>query len=310
MEDLYAVLGVSENASSVDIKKAYRGLSMKYHPDRTGGNTEKFQKINEAYQTLGDPQKKQTYDMQKNNPLLGALGGAFPNEDFINMFFGGGMGGMHRGQHGSMFPEGARVHIFRNGQPVHMGGMHQRMQKPAPIIKSIEITLAQAYTGINIPIEIERWVHEEGSKKMEKERIYVDIHPGVDDNEMIIMRGRGNAFNEHNKGDIKLFIKINNTSSFERNGLNLVYVKKLTLKEALIGFSFDIKHLSGKTYTINNTNGKVIHPLYVKTIPHMGMKRKKPHPAPPIVGDLIITFEIKFPYHLTSEKQKELENIL
>ena len=77
-----------------------------------------------------------------------------------------------------------------------------------------------------------------------------------------------------------------------------------------MGFSFDIKHLSGKTYTINNTNGKVIQPLYVKTLQHMGMKRKKPHPAPPIVGDLIITFEIKFPSHLTSEQQEQIKNIL
>ena len=314
MEDLYSILGVPEKATAGDIKKAYRAKSMKYHPDRSGGNTEKFQKVNEAYQTLGDDQKRRIYDMQRNNPLMGALGGGgFPPEDIMNMFFGGGAGMPGFQGMGGMFPEGARVRIFHGGHPAqsfNMGGMGQRLRKPAPIIKSIEITLAEAYAGVNVPVEIERWVYEDGAKKMEKERIYVDVHAGIDDNEMIILRERGNALDEHNKGDIKLFVNIKNTSHFQRKGLNLIYAKKITLKEALVGFSFDIKHLSGKTYTINNTNGKVITPFYIKTIQHMGMRRKKPHPAPSAVGDLIITFDIKFPSSITPEQQELLCNAL
>ena len=118
------------------------------------------------------------------------------------------------------------------------------------------------------------------------------------------------TYDETLKGDIKLFVTVENSTNMKREGVNLKFKKEISLKESLSGFKFDIKHINGKTYTINNTNGKVIHPLYIKTIPHMGMKREKPHPAPPIVGDLIITFEIKFPSHLSSEKQKELENIL
>jgi len=303
MENLYGVLGIPEKASPEEIKKAYRSLSMKYHPDRPGvPSREKFQKINEAYQTLGDPHKKQTYDMQRNNPLLGD----FSNQDILNMFFGG-----VAGSGAGVFPSGARVHIFKNGQPMHMGGgLHRQMQKPSPIIKSMEITLAQAYSGIDMPIEIERWIHEEGAKKMEKERIYVEIPAGMDDNEMIIIRGRGNAFSDTNKGDIKIFIKIQNNSHFQRDGLHLVWIQKLTLKEALAGFAFDIKHLSGKTYTINNSSGKVIHPRYTKVLPHMGMRRVRPHPASPIIGDLIIKFEITFPTHLTTEQQQKLGDIL
>jgi len=303
MENWYSILGISEKASHEEIKKAYRSLSMKYHPDRPGvSSSEKFKKINEAYQTLGDLQKRQTYDMQRNNPLLGD----FSNQDILNMFFGG-----VAGSGAGIFPDGARVHIFNNGQPMHVGGdLQRRMQKPSPIIKSIEITLAQAYTGVNIPIEIERWIHEEGAKKMEKERIYVEIPAGMDDNEMIIVRGRGNAFSDTNKGDLKIFIKIQNKSHFQRDGLHLIWIQKLTLKEALAGFTFDIKHLSGKIYTINNSSGKVIHPLYTKVIPHMGMRRVRPHPASPIVGDLIIKFEITFPTHLTKEQQQKLGDIL
>ena len=145
---------------------------------------------------------------------------------------------------------------------------------------------------------------------MEKERIYVEIPAGVDDNEMIILRGKGNSFSDANKGDIKLFIKIQNNSPFQREGLQLVWTQVISLKEALVGFAFDIKHLSGKIYTINNSSGKVIHPLYTKVLPHMGMRRSRPHPASPIVGDLIIKFEITFPTHLTKEQQQKLGDIL
>ena len=149
MENLYEVLNISEKASSEEIKKAYRSLSMKHHPDRPGVQSRKtFQAINDAYQTLGDPHKRQMYDMQRNNPPLGD----FSNQDILNMFFGGIAGA----EAGGVFPDGARVHIFRNGQPMHTGGgFHRQMQKPAPIIKSIEITLVQAYSGVDMPIEIE-----------------------------------------------------------------------------------------------------------------------------------------------------------
>ena len=72
-DDFYSVLGVSENAGVDEIKKAYRQLSLKYHPDRNNGDIEKvkiFQKINEAYETLGDADKKQEYDMGKKNPFM------------------------------------------------------------------------------------------------------------------------------------------------------------------------------------------------------------------------------------------------
>ena len=81
--------------------------------------------------------------------------------------------------------------------------------------------------------------------------------------------------------------------------LNLVYNKKITLKESLCGFSFVINHIDGKTYTINNFNGKIIHPHFKKQIPHMGMKRNAS------VGSLIIDFDVVFPTSLT-EKQNEL----
>ena len=293
----------------MNIKKAYRKLSLKHHPDKCGGNPDTmFKQINEAYQTLGKPDKKKMYDMQKNNPLF-AMGGmpegmmGNPN-DILNMMFGGGMPFPFGGGGGGMgMPQ---VRIFHNGRPVNMNNFN----KPAPIVKSIEITLEQAYTGLNYPLKIEKWVMEGDIKKIEQETIYVDINAGIDNNEIIILRNRGNVISENNVGDIKLFIKVINNTQFTRDGLDLLLTKEITLKEALVGFKFDFKHLSGKTYTINNKTGKVITPDFIKEVSNMGMKRVRPHPAPPMVGNLLICFNIIYPTTITEEQCEQLKNIL
>jgi len=310
MEDYYKILGVQSNSNADDIKKSYRKLSLKHHPDR-GGDANDFKKINEAYQTLGNPEKKRMYDMQKNNPLFGGMNDVPGNpEDIFNMMFGGGgipfpfggMGGMG-GMQGMGMPQ---VRIFHNGRPVNMPGMN----KPAPIVKSIEITLEQAYSGVNHPLKLEKWVMEGNVKKIEQETIYVEIKPGIDDNEIIILRNRGNMLSENNIGDVKLFIKVINNTEFTRDGLDLLLTKEITLKEALVGFQFDFKHLSGKTYTINNKTGKVVTPSFVKEVPNMGMKRTRPHPASPLVGNLLICFKINYPSTITEEQREQLEKIL
>ena len=207
MTDYYEILGVDATSNFDEIKKAYRKLSIKNHPDR-GGNPENMKKLNEAFETLGDPEKKKMYDMQKNNPMFGAMSGGMPGmmgnpDDLLNMMFGGGMPFPFPGMGGGMgMPQ---VRIFHNGRPVNMPNMN----KPAPLIKSIEITLEQAYTGLNYPLKIEKWVMEENIKKIEHETIYIDIKSGIDDSEIIILRNRGNMISDTNIGDIKLFIKSN-----------------------------------------------------------------------------------------------------
>ena len=108
----------------------------------------------------------------------------------------------------------------------------------------------------------------------------------------------------------KIFINVTNDTDFVRDGLNLIYKKKITLKEALVGFKFDIKHVSGKTYCINNNNGKIITPQYTKVIRNMGMRRERQHPAPPMVGNLMIIFDVVFPDELTEEQMKTISECL
>ena len=310
--DYYKVLGVNTNSTQGEIKRAFRQLSLKHHPDR-GGDAEEFKKINEAYSTLGDVEKKRMYDMQKNNPFMrGGNAGMDGVDDIFKMFFGGGIPGMPPGMHpGNVhintggfggIPGMPNVQIFRNGRPVNMA---QSMAKPPPIVKKISISLQEAYNGVNYPLEIDRWIMVGNEKKNEKEKIYVNIHKGIDNGEIKIVRDKGHIINDSLKGDVKVFIKINNDSGeLKRQGLNLLCEKEITLKEALCGFLFEIKHLNGKTYNIKHDKGNIIPPNFIKQINNLGMERNN------IKGNLIIKFNIVFPKTLTTEQIDKLSEIL
>jgi len=305
-ENFYNILGVSENATKDEIKKAYRNLQMKYHPDKNLGSQESInmtQKINEAYETLGDDQKKEEYDMMKNNPFIrmNSQGPhthnmSVPLNDIINMMFGSSPFGMP-GMPG--MPPGAKIHIFHGG-PMNF---QEAMNKPIPIIKSLQINMEQVFNGASVPLEIERWILENGTKVFEKETIYVDVPQGIDENEMIILRDKGNIISENCKGDIKINILVQNNTSFQRSGLDLILEKTITLKESLCGFSFELKYLNGKSYTLNNNKGNIVPSEYKKVYPEMGLKRGEHK------GNMIINFHVEFPEKLTEEQIDKLSAI-
>ena len=229
-------------------------------------------------------------------------------DDILNMFFNGmgnpfagmpGMGGMGGMPGMQGFPPGAKIHVF-NGGPM---GFQQAIQKPSPIIKNIIITLEQILTGATVPLEIERWIVENGMKVFENETVYVTIPQGIDEGEMIILREKGNVINETAKGDIKIFVKVKNETLFKRSGLDLILEKNITLKESLCGFSFEIKYVNGKSYTLNNNKGNIIPPEYRKIYPNMGLKREE-H-----TGNMIIHFHVDFPEKLTDEQIAKLSEV-
>ena len=144
MDDYYKLLGVAENASQDEIKKAYRKMSLLHHPDKNQGNPDaeaKFKNINEAYQVIGDETERKKHDMGKRNPF-GNMGGQSsmptgmnhvdPNEIF-KMFFGGGGGmpgmgmGMGMNGFGGGGPNG-NVRVFRNGQPVDVNALKFKLK--------------------------------------------------------------------------------------------------------------------------------------------------------------------------------------
>jgi len=312
-ESYYDILGVSENASKDEIRKAYRSLSLQKHPDRNPNDPNakmSFQKINEAYQVLFDDQKRAEYDMMQKNPFMRmqnpndmGMGMEFQNlNEIFSSLFGGGNGSPF-GMPG--FPPGAKVHVFHGGMPhMHAGHFAHAMQKPPPIVQNITINMEQVLNGTTIPIEVERWLLEMDNKVFEKETVYVTVPKGIDDNEIIIIREKGNVVNENLKGDIKLFIKIENNTEFERKGLDLILNKKISLKESLCGFSFELKHVNGKSYTLNNNSGNIIPPEYKKVLPNMGLTRDNN------TGNLIIHFHVEFPTTIEQNKIEMLKNIL
>lgn len=312
-EDFYNVLGVGEKSTKDEIKKAYRSLQMKYHPDKNNGSEEAgvmSKKINEAYEILGDDQKRKEYDNARNNPnpfmrMNSNGGGMDPHmDDILNMFFGGagspfgGPFGVPFGMNG--MPPGAKVHIFHGG-PM---GFQQAMSKPPPIMQNLSINMEQVLSGATLPLEIERWIIENGIKVYEKETIYVTVPQGIDDGEMIILRDKGNVINENVKGDVKIIIKITNNTEFKRSGLDLILEKTITLKESLCGFTFELNYLNGRSYTLNNNKGNIIPPEYKKVYPGMGLTRGDHK------GNLVIHFHVEFPEKLTDEQIAKLTSTL
>jgi DnaJ-class molecular chaperone len=335
MSTFYEALGVPETASQEDIKKAYRKLSLQYHPDRNGNSAEstaKFQSISAAYDVLGDEDKRRQHDMQtkmQNAGGGGMQGGGMPFSFMPFHFSQGGGGGMPFGQPTSFFTTNGNggefdpadllnfvsSNFFGGGAGTGNGGgngnvrftmdnLKQRMAKPVPIVKTETIPLSKAYTGYNMPIEITRWIVENELKREETETIYLPIPAGVDNNEIIILRDKGHSLAENNKGDIKVFIKILNDTEFVRNGLDLVLNKTIGLKDALCGFAFDMTFVDGRTFKVNNNVGNIITHNYNKVIAGLGMKREE-H-----VGNLIIQFNVTFPDQLSAEQIEALQKIL
>tara|TARA_X000000950_G_scaffold68766_1_gene85109 strand:+ start:19790 stop:20773 length:984 start_codon:yes stop_codon:yes gene_type:complete len=327
MENYYDILGLSKDASQDDIKQIYRKLSLQYHPDRnkSAGASEMFKKINEANQVLGDKQKRRSYDMQMQ--FGGMFGGSNQMDmgnldDLLNSFLGGGMGGFPfpfpGGSMSADMDGGPEIHIFSSGNMPNMfqGGVNipnmfqsseifQNMMKVPLIEKIVNITLKESYYGGTMKIEVEKWTLMNNRKIKEQAILDVVITKGIYDGEEIELKRQGNKISENQIGDVKIIVNIDEEDDYSRDGLDLIYKKKITLKEALCGFSFIIKHISDKELKFNNTNKKLlIKPGFRKVINDLGFKRNND------VGNMIIEFEVEFPEELSSEQLENLEKIL
>ncbi|KAG2518520.1 hypothetical protein JM16_006830 [Phytophthora kernoviae] len=352
-KDYYSTLNVAKGATDEELRKAYRKLALKWHPDKNPNDREgaqkKFQEIGEAYEVLSDKKKREIYDMYGEEGLKGAPAGPEGPE-------GGGMprGGMPGGMPGgftytstSGFPGGGfSFHstdaskifeqFFGTANPMEaesrdpmasmfggmggFGGMHgmqsggprgqdmfgassTRQPRAQQLKSQLEVSLDQLYAGCTKKLKITRKVHDPSSNQVREEQkiLEVNIKPGWKDGTKVTFEGQGDALPGRPAQDIVFMIKQKPHDKFRREGDNLVYRFKLSLKDALLGDgTLTIKTLDGRNLPVRLDG--VIAPGSKKVIPGEGMPLQK---RPTQRGNLVVEFEVAFPKSL-NETQKNL----
>ena len=289
-QNYYEIMGLTENATLEDIKKSYRSLCLKYHPDRNPNeqkSKDKFQKMSEAYQILSDENLRKDYDIRQKKSQL------FYQDDI-------GMGPDINQMFNNMF-NGGNINI---GSGFRMNFTQPQFHKPTPtlIIKHVTIKMDQVFNDVILPIEIERNITKNNRNTIEKVTIHIQIHKGIDNGENIVYSEYGNIINDI-KGDIQVIVKVIPNPNFKRSGLDLIINKKISLKEALCGFNFEFKHLNSLTYQLNN-EGNIIHQNYKQTLSGMGFTKDGD------TGSLLINFIVEFPDKLSEEQKNKIRDIL
>ena len=243
-KDYYKTLGVNKNASTDEIKKAYRKLAMKYHPDRNPDNKEAedmFKDINEAHEVLSDPEKRARYDQLQNSYATWQQAGGSPGSFRWEDLFGAGFGGATRvevndfdGQFGEF---GDFSDFFRT---FFGGGMGQRSSqagtrrtygaRPQPMAyqQPVTISLYEAYHGTSRTLDIN------GQRKT------ISIPAGVKTGTKVRASGAGPQ-----DSDIYLIIEVSPDPRFERRGDDLLTEKKIDLLTAVLGGEVRVETLNG-----------------------------------------------------------------
>ncbi|KAG2585914.1 dnaJ homolog subfamily B member 1-like [Panicum virgatum] len=334
--DYYKVLGVDRGAGDDDLKKAYRKLAMRWHPDKNSTNKKeaeaKFKQISEAYEVLSDPQKRTIYDQLgeeglKGQPPPGAggpgaspffPGGAHPTsfhfnprsaDDIFKEFFGfsgmGGMGGM-RGE-----PVFQRSMFGNEYFPSRYGGegstsMQQPVHKAAPIENRLPVSLADLYKGVTKKMKISRETMDAYGRVSHVEEILtIDVKPGWKKGTKITFPEKGNEAPNMKPADIVFIIDEKPHDIFTRDGNDLVMTEKISLVEALTGYTARVTTLDGRSLSLPINS--IIHPNYEEVIPGEGMPIPK---DPTKKGNLRIKFNIKFPSRLTSDQKTGIKRLL
>jgi DnaJ-class molecular chaperone len=275
----HEVLGVSRDAPDSDIKRAYRQLSLKYHPDRNANPEAKqrFQEISQAYESLAN-----AGELPAPNNNVNVFHSNAQFNDFIHQ----------------MFNNPPLFHNLATG----LTSLNIQLE--------FSITLEQSYNGATIPIEIERHVFST-LPTTEKETFYITLPLGIDTGEFYIIPNKGHQRGQ-DRGDVRLHIHITPHSVFKRQGLDLIFRKTVSLKEALVGCAFNIPHLNGTQIPINTANS-IITPNYMHHAgPRTGMPRMvhQSQTGDIVYGVCLVTYEIEFPRSLSPEQLEGLAKIL
>lgn len=267
--DYYSTLGLQRGASDAEIKKAYRSMAMKHHPDR-GGDEQKFKEISQAYEFLSDPQKKQIIDLggdpnQQNSGFRHQGAGNpfefhFGTENIHDIFGGFGFG-------------------FNQRQP----------QKNKSLNINVEITLEEVLTGKEINAEIGM---PGGTKKI----INISIPPGIENGQQIRYEGMGDhSIRTLRPGDLIVSIFVKQHSTFHRDGNSLMCEQNVSVWDAILGTTISITTLDNKQLDITIPPGT--QPDTVMSCNGYGLPNIRSRQR----GNILIKIKISVPRNLSPE---------
>ncbi len=299
-KDYYKVLGVDKKASQDDIKKVYRKLAVKYHPDKNPGDKkseEKFKEINEAYDVLGDAEKRKKYDELGANWQAYEKGG-FPN-DFNTR--GAGRGGRQQSRQQHFQDESDFSDFFESffGQGGGFGGAGARGGRRSPMQMKGEdyqaettITLEEAFNGttrqLNLP----------------DQKLNLKLKPGIEEGQILRMKDKGGpGMNGGPNGDLFITIHIDKHPRFERKGSDLYFDQPLDAVTAILGGKVAV-HCIEKTVNITIPEGTDSDKVF--RLKGMGMPDNK---NPANRGDGYVRVFITVPKNLSAADKELLARI-
>ncbi len=220
--DYYSILGVPKGASDDEIKKAYRKLAMKHHPDR-GGDQAQFQKIQEAYATLGDAQKRQEYDHPQ------------PQHQGFHFHFGGP---------GNPLDEIFASFGFGHGPDPFAHMRQQQPRKNKDLRIQIELELASTLSDQTKTISV-------ATTTGERQTVEINIPRGIATGHQMRYAGLGdNMFNTIPRGDLYINFFVREDPRFSVEGLDIIYKISINCLDAITGVEIDVPNIEGKVFRL------------------------------------------------------------